>query len=316
MSDTDGTRFLADLEAVPDRLRAVAQVVAGGGLQWPGVGSRVVLTGMGSSWFAAQVAAARLRRAGVVAVAELSSSEGSWPAGPDTTVIGISASGGSVETLGFVAAHPGYVALTNTPGSTITTYASAVVEMHAGPEVSGVACRSYRHTLVALLALEEQLTGVDLRLADRVRRAADATDALLADRRWLDRVSDVLDGPHGVYAIAPVERISSALQGALMVREGPRRAADGCETGDWSHVDVYLTKTLQYKALLFAGGAHEAAARTWMAARGTDVVSVGAGAAGDAANVGFPGDDDPIVALLTEVLVAELVAERWWSATT
>ena len=38
-----------------------------------------------------------------------------------------------------------------------------------------------------------------------------------------------------------------------MVREGPRRAADGCETGDWNHVDVYLTKTLDYRALMFTG---------------------------------------------------------------
>jgi glucosamine--fructose-6-phosphate aminotransferase (isomerizing) len=314
MSDTDGSQFLSDIEATPQRLREVADVVEAGQLVWPAIGARLVLTGMGSSWFAAQVAASRLRRAGMVAVAELSSSAGGWPAAPDTTVVGISASGGSSETLGFVAGHPGFVALTNTPGSRITDDAGHVVLMHAGTEVSGVACRSFRHTLVALLALEEQLTGVDLQLVERVRRAADATDALLADRRWLDRVSDVLDGPHGVYAIAPVERISSALQSALMVREGPRRPADGCETGDWSHVDVYLTKTLQYKALLFAGGAHEAAARTWMVARDTDIVSVGAGASDDAANVRFPGDDDPIVAMLTEVAVAELVADRWWTA--
>lgn len=313
MSDIDGAHFLADIEATPTQLRVLADVLAAGDLRWPHVAPRLVLTGMGSSWFAAQVSAARLRRAGLVAVAEPASSIGAWPASPDTTVIGISASGGSVETVGFVAGHPGHVALTNVPGSRITDGASSVVLMHAGAEVSGVACRSYRHTLVALLALEVQLTGADLGLVERVRRAADATEGLLLDRRWLDRVSDALDGPHGVYTIAPAERVSSALQGALMVREGPRRPADGCETGDWSHVDVYLTKTLQYRALLFAGGAHEPAARNWLVARGATVVSVGAGAPGDAANVRFPGDDDELVALMTEVLVAELVAERWWT---
>ena len=30
--------------------------------------------------------------------------------------------------------------------------------------------------------------------------------------------------------------------------------------------------------------------------------------------VHYPGDDDPIVALLTEVLVAELLAAHWWLA--
>ena len=187
--------------------------------------------------------------------------------------------------------------------------------MLAEPEPGGVACRSFQHTLVALLALEEQLTGVDLGLAARVRRCADATEALLTEQAWLDDVAAALDGPHGVYAIAPSDRISSALQGALMVREGPRRPADGCETGDWSHVDVYLTKTLEYRALLFPGSRHDAAARDWLAQRGATVVTVGAGEPSDAVQVRYPGDDDPMVALLTEVLVPELLAARWWAPT-
>ncbi len=60
-----------------------------------------------------------------------------------------------------------------------------------------------------------------------------------------------------------------------MVREGPRRAADGCETGDWNHVDVYLTKTLDYRALLFTGSRFDDEARRWMAERRSHVVTVG-----------------------------------------
>ncbi len=101
-----------------------------------------------------------------------------------------------------------------------------------------------------------------------------------------------------------------------MVREGPRRAADGCETGDWNHVDVYLTKTLDYRALLFTGSRFDADALKWMTDRRSHVVTVGGepAAAGDgvSASVHYPGDDDPIVALLTEVLVAELLAAHWW----
>ena len=315
MSDMDATAFLADLQAKPRVLRALAEAVDDGALRWPldGTPSRVLLTGMGSSFFAAQSVALRLRRAGVAAVAELSSADASWPPAPGTLVVGISASGGSVETLGFVAGHPGYTALTNVAGSPITAGAAHVVPMLAEPEPGGVACRSFQHTLVALLALEEQLTGVDLGLAARVRRCADASEALLTEQAWLDDVAGALDGPHGVYVIAPSDRISSALQGALMVREGPRRPADGCETGDWSHVDVYLTKTLDYRALLFPGSAHDAAARDWLVQRGATLVTVGAGEPSDAAQVRFPGDDDAVVALLTEVLVPELLAARWWA---
>jgi glucosamine--fructose-6-phosphate aminotransferase (isomerizing) len=43
-------------------------------------------------------------------------------------------------------------------------------------------------------------------------------------------------------------------------------------------------------------------------------VAVGADVAGSVAVVRYPGDIDPIVALLTETLVAELVAHRWWAS--
>jgi hypothetical protein len=101
-----------------------------------------------------------------------------------------------------------------------------------------------------------------------------------------------------------------------MVREGPRRAADGCETGDWNHVDVYLTKTLDYRALVFTGSRFDAEALKWMNERRSHAVTVGAEPDGVAATVRYPGDDDPIVALLTEVIVAELLAAHWWLEST
>lgn len=316
MSEMDADAFLGDLEIKPRVLRALADSIDAGALRWSldPKPSRVLLTGMGSSFFAAQSVALRLRRAGVAAVAELSSADTSWPSSPDMLVVGISASGGSTETLDFVAAHPGHTALTNVDRSAITAGAGHVMSMLAEPETGGVACRSFQHTLVALLALEEQLTGTDLALADTVRRCADATEMLLSERSWLDETAAALDGPHGVYALAPSDRISSALQGALMVREGPRRPADACETGDWSHVDVYLTKTLRYRALMFPGSRHDGAARAWLGERGATVVTVGEAMPGDAVEVRYPGDDDSLVALLTEVFVPEMLACRWWPA--
>lgn len=313
----DAAGFLVDLEMKPAVLRELADAVDEGALRWPihAVPHRVLLTGMGSSFFAAQSAALRMRRANINAVAELSSTEASWPPAGDTLTVGISASGGSAETLQFLAAHPGYVALTNIAGSTITRDASAVVPMLAGAESGGVACRSFQHTLIALLVLEEQLAGEGLDVARRVRQSADATEWLLHHRAdWLPEASERLDGTSGVWFLAPAERISSALQSALMVREGPRRPSDGCETGDWSHVDVYLTKTLDYRAVVFAGGRHDAAAADWMRRRGSTAVAVGGPFAVAQQVIRHPGDDDPIVSMLTEVLVAELLAASWWPA--
>ena len=307
----DAAAFLDDLEAKPAALLALLEQRP----QWPDIGDGpVVLTGMGSSWFAADIAARRLRRHGMVAVADLASIEATFPPSPDLTLIGISASGRSAETLALLELHHGVsrtVALTNDPSASMPT--DHEVLMHAGIERGGVACRTYLHSLVALLALEEQLARVDLRLDERVRRTA-AAIAYLLDRRdgWMPPVIESIEGTEGLWLLAPAERLGSALQGALMVREGPRRAADGCETGDWNHVDVYLTKTLDYRAVLFTGSRFDADAMRWMVDRHSHVVAIGAEPAGAGATVRYPGDDDPIVSLLTEVLIAELLAAHWW----
>ncbi len=316
-------RFLADLTAKPEQLLTLADAIdAGSAFGWPDLDpdGRFLLTGMGSSWFAAQVAALRLRRAGVTAVAELASVERTWPVAEDLTVVAISASGGSVETLDLVRNVAGarLIALTNTTTSALRDLAGESVDLLAGEEVSGIACRSELHTLIALLALEEQLTGSSLDLAHACRAAAAAVDHLLATRdRWLAETAERLAGPHGTWLTAPADRISSALQGALMLREVPRRQADGCETGDWSHVDVYLTKTLDYRALVFPGSRYDAEAARWMTERGATVVAVHPeGAPGFHAAqfvVTYPDGDHPLTPLLVETTVAELVAERWFT---
>ena len=312
----DPALYLRDLEAKPAVLHALADRIDD--IEWPvAPAQRVLLTGMGSSWFAADTAARRMRRAGIAAVADLASVDASYPAAADLAVVGITASGGSAETLRLLGAHHGTsttVALTNTTGLDLPV--DHTVLLHAGPEDGGVACRSYLHTLVVLLRLEHQLAGTVPGLADAVHAAADAAQHLLDTRTdWLPALSDVLGGPHGTWLLAPAERLGNALQGALMLREGPRRAADGCETGDWSHVDVYLTKTLDYRALLLSGSRYDGAAAQWMRDRGSRFAIVGPPTVDGAELVlRHPGDDDPLVALLTEVLVPELLGAHWWAA--
>ncbi|MEV0811313.1 SIS domain-containing protein [Micromonospora sp. NPDC050200] len=321
----DPRLFLADLEAKPESLRRLAAALTDGD-GWRGLPDpveRVLLLGMGSSRYAAEMAALRLRAAGVDAVAEYASAAVAYPPGPRTLVVAISATGTSQETLDATSRYQGsgrLVALTNASDSPLANVADLVVPMHAGAEAGGVACRTFQHTLVLLLDLVARLTARRdvARLGRRdvaglARRAADATEDLLARRdEWLPAAAELLDGPHGIYTLAPAERLSSALQSALMVREGPRRPAGGCETGDWSHVDVYLTRTLDYRALFFPGSRYDAPALDWLRQRESTVLAVGAEVAGAAAVIRYRGDDDPDVRLLTETLVAELVAARWW----
>jgi fructoselysine-6-P-deglycase FrlB-like protein len=316
--------FTADLHRKPEVLRGLAASLAAANPWTEVIGAdvaRVILLGMGSSAYAGSVAAARMRARGLVASSELASSRLLPAWGPGTLVVATSASGGSVETLdalGRVPAGVRTVALTNTPGSAVTERCDSVVTLDADREVGGVACRSYQHTLVLLMALECALAGLATApLAKSVDAAADASAHLLAtESDWRPTISELLLGPTGTHLAAPAHRFCSAQQGALMLREGPRLPAVGCETGDWSHVDVYLTKTTDYRLLVFAGSAWEPQMAEWTTARGSTVVGVGGSVPGAGYDVRYPGDTDDDVRLLVEVLVPELVAARAWQAAT
>jgi glucosamine 6-phosphate synthetase-like amidotransferase/phosphosugar isomerase protein len=313
--------FVADLYCKPEVLQRLAATVAAGN-PWADVVprdiERVVLLGMGSSAYAGGVAAARMRAGGLVATSELASSQllPAWDA--RTLVVATSASGGSAETLdglGRVPAGVHAVALTNTAGSPITEACDAVVMLQAEPEIGGVACRSYQHTLAMLMALDCHLRGTGTAdLADTIAAAAQASAQLIAtESDWRPEVSELLLGPDGTHLAAPAHRLCSAQQGALMLREGPRRPAVGCETGDWSHVDVYLTKTTDYRLLVFAGSQWEAQLAEWTDARGSTVVAVGGKVPGARYEIRYAGDTKDDVRLLTEVLVPELVAAAAWT---
>jgi glucosamine--fructose-6-phosphate aminotransferase (isomerizing) len=272
----------------------------------------VVLLGMGSSRFAALTAAARLRARGIAAVAEYASTDLPTAPGPGPGVlaVGISATGGSEETVAALARHHGVsttAAVTNHPdGGELGAAADLVVALHAGTEQGGVACKTFQATLAVLL----RAAGIP---TARLAGAADAQQRLLEARGgWLDPLLDLLDGAHTVYAIAPASRISSALQSALMLREGPRIPADATETGDWAHVDVYLTKHPNYRALMFGGSPRDAAALQWIHQRDAQIVAVGRPLPGAALHIPFPHAGDPLVATLVDVTVAELAAATWW----
>jgi fructoselysine-6-P-deglycase FrlB-like protein len=337
--------FLADLERKPTVLSRLADRLEADD-PWRAVPvelgvdvDRVVLLGMGSSTYASEVVAGRLRRRGVFATAELASSLDLPDPHPRTLVVAVSASGSSSETLAAARRYAGVsplVGLVNVEGSPLASLCDATVDLAAEPEVGGVASRSFQHTLVLLLALLERSgdpwaaaaagPGDPARqepgsLVTTVRRAAEASADLL-DRRdqWLSDITGALDGPDGTYVVAPAHRFSSAAQSALMLREGPRRRAVGCETGDWSHVDVYLTKTLDYRMLLLPGSPFEAELLRWTDERGSTVVVAGPSPRpvgdGVALELRYQHDTDDDVRLLTEVLVVELVAQRLWALAT
>lgn len=299
-----------DLQAIPERLQDLAALLDARD-PWEHLRStRPLLTGMGSSAYAARSAAGWLRAGGVSAVVELASADPGWPGGPGESAVLVSASGGSVETLDRadrLGIGTQKVALVNQHDSPLASRADLVVPMAAGPEVGGVACRTYRHTIALLLALGMERAQV----ARECRSAAEITRTLLSDDAWIDAVDDMLAPAETTYWLAPEARIGSALQSALMVREIPRRPAVACETGDWSHVDVYLTLTTEYRCVVFTGSRWDEQAAEWLRKRRAHVVSVG-DPLGLPDEVHLPWSGSPTARLLSEPLLAELLALRWW----
>jgi glucosamine--fructose-6-phosphate aminotransferase (isomerizing) len=307
--------FIADVLAAPETLAAVLDAYDRPGsplaplTDRPLDGRRVVFIGMGSSRYAALDAAAALRARGIAAVAEYASAEVVTPPGPDVVAVGISASGTTEETVAALARHHGTstsVAITNAPESALADAADIVLPLLAGEERGGVACRTFQATRAVLL----RLCGVPT----AALAAAPAAQAALLEARdgWLEPLLATLEGGPAVYAIAPAEREASALQAALMFREGPRIAADGCETGDWLHVDVYLSKYPGYRALLFGGSRFDPGVMEWARERSSTIVSIGRPVPGATLHVGFPYADHALVSALVEVSVAELAAGAWW----
>jgi glucosamine--fructose-6-phosphate aminotransferase (isomerizing) len=312
--------FLQDLEAKPAALRALADAIEAT-RPWtmvPASTDRIVFLGMGSSRYAAAVASARLRAHGIDTVAEYASAERGHPGGAGTVAIGISASGRTAETAEALRRHrdagSAVIAVTNVPGSAITAVGAPVVDLMAGREEGGIGCRSYQHTIALLLALEDRLADRDGDgVAGRIRRSADATEDLMTRRNaWLADTAELVAGTGQVFAIAPHERLCSAEQGALVLRQGPRLVADASETGEWLHAGVYLTKHLDYRALVFVGSRFDDEVMGWVRTRGSTAVAVGGERDAAAASIRYAGDDDADVRLLTETLVPELIAAHVW----
>ena len=198
------------------------------------------------------------------------------------------------------------VALTNRAPSPLADQADVCLDVLAGAEAGGIACRSFACTQ-AVLAL---MCGVP---ADELRRAAEAARGLIDGRdRWLGGLADLVQDGAGMWVSAPAERFGSAQQSALMLREAPRIVADACETGDWLHVDVYLTKRPGYALLLLTGSRYDREVIEWRRQRGFEVVAVGGELEGASRAVTFADAGRHTVALLTETIVAELLAAELW----
>ena len=315
----DAQLFYADLVRKPSTLEKLATSLRAEN-PWDAeklsTSNNYLFLGMGSSHYASCMLAARLRSHGIQANAELSSNSLFPKLSPETVVIAVSASGKSEETNHVVQEHFSahrIIALTNDVQSPLAALASSVISMDAQVEEGGVVCRTYSHTLALESALEDSILNRTSSLPAHLISSADAMNQLLeTSDGWLPRFRETMLNAQGSYFVAPAARLANAQQAALMMREGPRKQAVGCETGDWSHVDVYLTKTIDYRMALFAGSVWEPNLMKWCTERESTVVSIGADIEGATYALRYLGDDEPAVRYFTESFIAELLAADCW----
>ena len=163
---------------------------------------RVVLTGMGGSFWALQPLYLQLLKHGRTALmVETSELIHVLPEILDrrTLLVVVSQSGRSAETVRlFEARQPEcfLLAITNTPDSPLGERADATVLTHAGEEFT-VSCKTYVAALMALQWVADVLTGKDLgRSVEELATAAPAAAAYLGG--WREHVQEAVEEMQGV----------------------------------------------------------------------------------------------------------------------
>ncbi len=207
---------------------------------------RIVIAGMGASFFAALPAAQALEFAGrQVLHADASEllhfGHGSWRR--DDVAILISRSGASIETLelGAHLTREGlpFIAVTNVPGSPITAKAEATLTVGATPDEM-VAVQTYTGTLLTLLLLAEQVIAnhatmlVDQSLASLPALTRHIHDSLEASESW----HDFFSGPDPLYLLGRGSALASLSEGALLFHETAKASAIALSSGQFRHGPV------------------------------------------------------------------------------
>lgn len=311
------SNLIEDILAQPQAFRSLAEgaparwdpaLVALGDL---GRFSRVVFTGMGSSYLASLTVADTLTAWGVPAASELSSTllhHGRGRLGPDDLLVAVSQSGESVEIVkllegfagtgstarsgaGVVANKPeprprAVLGVTCHPSSPLGRLASSVLEVDVPPD-HGVAVKTFGATLLALLYLAARLAGARLG-HERERVAAWAAGA----RKAANAVSQANENAETWRALGrtlvqfPVAAVtarglslSAAMAGALLFNEVAKTPAWAEEAGEFRHGIIEVADPSFLAAVIMSTGSRydlDLALVSELSAAGAHVIAVAA----------------------------------------
>lgn len=300
------TPFENDIADQPKALHTFLQAAAPDGLAevLSRDYERILLTGMGSSHYAAVPTWRRMVQTGravwwVDSGQLLDSPE---LVTPGTLVIMTSQSGASGEVVALLdsVSPAALIGVTNDPDSPLARRSDVVVELRSGPEAT-VSTKSYLNTLAAHHLVADTATGSAG--ADGVA-AVDAVARFLVPA-FLDEVAAGIAAPGGrlVY-VGFADHAATALYAGLITKEGAKIPADGYIGGQFRHGPLELAGP-GLTAVLFNGDTQNASLNQLAAdllATGATVLTVGA-ANTSARNV--PGPTGLLAQLAHGALVAQ-----------
>jgi glucosamine--fructose-6-phosphate aminotransferase (isomerizing) len=219
---------------------------------------RVILTGMGSSYFAAIPLQYRLLRAGMDApLLETSELIHCLPQliTPENLLVVISQSGQSAEALRLleiVEKRAEILAVTNEAESPLALGCQSAILLHAGAE-NAVSCKTYLNTLAALTALGDDLTAGEA-LLPQLASAPQAADSYL--QKWETHVaflSEQLEPIDHLFLLGRGDSLAAAGTGGLIIKESAQFAAQSMSAAAFRHGPLEMTAANLF-ALVFAGG--------------------------------------------------------------
>jgi glucosamine--fructose-6-phosphate aminotransferase (isomerizing) len=206
---------------------------------WP---PTVVFTGMGSSLFAAYPAQAYLTAQGVRALV--------WETAEllhhhlkilraDTLLVVVSQSGETVEVLRLLESLPvqtRVLAVTNVEASPLAKKANLLLPLMAGGQVA-VSTKTYTCSVAVLMYLACAIAKTSLRpLTQEVMRAVEAEERILERHEVLmPPTVEFFDRPPYVALMSRGADLSTAYQGALMLKEVVRLAAEPISAAQFRH---------------------------------------------------------------------------------
>ena len=254
--------IMEQVDTIPDALRgrvdfAKERVVLGGLADWAGrllESDRIYITACGTSWHAALIGGYLLEElVGIPVQVDYASEFRYRPSlvGPGTTLIAVSQSGETADTMAAVKKAQDQGALTlgivNVVGSSIARETDCGVFIHAGPEIGVASTKAFTsQTTVFLL--------ISLLLAQKAGRSKELLAAVLHDLATIhEQVAEILDQSDAILELAREYQDSQnflylgrglhfpiALEGALKLKEISYIHAEGYPAAEMKHGPIAL----------------------------------------------------------------------------